>query len=277
MILLFLSLALVMSCNFDDIFSSDSSDEKTSETRTGTLKMLLTDAPGEFEEVNVTFSEIAVHFTGDTSEDDENGEGGGEPAEKTAGEWITITVEEQTHNLLKLSNGITAVLGEEELEAGHYSQIRIVISDAEVVNDGISYPLTISSGTLKFVCGFDIVPDESTELIVDFDAARSVHTTGKKEEYKLKPTIQIINNVKCGSISGLVTNPENLPVACAIAGEDTVSSTSVNKNNGKFMLCFLSEGIYTVSIADTLDQSYSAPDISVTAGSKTDLGEITLE
>ena len=230
--------------------------------------------------MNITFSEVAVHFAGEDSTDVEDGENGGngeEPVEKAAGEWIIITSEEQKFNLLELSNGVTAVLGEEELEAGHYTQIRIVITEAEVViDDTTSYSLTIPSGTLKFVSGFNIVPDESTELIVDFDAARSIHTTGK-EEYKLKPTIRIINNVKCGSISGQVTNPENLPVAYAIAESDTVTSSYVNEDNGKFTLGFLGEGIYTVSIADTLGQSYSAPDISVTVGSKTDLGEITLE
>ena len=43
------------------------------------------------------------------------------------------------------------------------------------------------------------------------------------------------------------------------------------------MLGFLPEGTYTVSIVDTSGLSYSAEDVSVAAGSKTDLGDITLE
>lgn len=282
LILLFaVSLLLVVSCNFDDIFSSSDSDDKSDETQTGTLTMLLTDAPAEYEAVNITFSEIAVHFSdgGDDSleVEDEDADDDSSVA-KIAGTWIIISGEEQTFNLLELSNGVTALLGEKELEAGKYTQIRIIITEAEVVIDSTtSYPLTIPSGTLKFVRSFDIIPDEETELVVDFDAARSVYTTGKNEDYKLKPTIRFANKVECGSITGTVTNFEHLPIAYAIAGTDTVTSSNVNTENGKFTLGFLEEGMYEVSVADTLGQTYSAPGTSVTVGTKTDLGDITLE
>ncbi|MFC1650578.1 DUF4382 domain-containing protein [Candidatus Latescibacterota bacterium] len=287
LLLLFtLSLLLIASCNFGDIFSSnDSDDDKTTEPQTGTLKMLLTDAPAEFEEVNITFSEIAVHFA-DGEDDSQDVGDDTEPADddstaaKIAESWIVINGEEQTFNLLELSNGVTALLGEQELEAGKYTQIRIVITDAEVVIDPTtSHPLTIPSGTLKFVRGFDIVAGEETELIVDFDAARSVHTTGNgnNESYKLIPTIRLINKAECGSITGKVTNYENLPVAYAIVGTDTVTSSYVNEDNGKFTLGFLAAGTYEILIVDELGQTYSAPGTSVTVGSKTDLGDITLE
>ncbi|MFC1490834.1 DUF4382 domain-containing protein [Candidatus Latescibacterota bacterium] len=281
LILLFaISLLLIAGCNFDDIFSSNDSDsDKTNDTQTGTLKMLLTDAPAEFKEVNITFSEIAVHFADgeDYSLDTEPADGDSSAA-KIAGTWIVINGEEQTFNLLELSNGVTALLGEQELTVGKYTQIRIVITDAEVVLDSTTtYPLTIPSGTLKIVSSFDIVEGEETELVVDFDAARSVHTTGNGGTYKLKPTVRLINKGVCGSINGTVTNYENLPVAYAIAGADTVTSSYVNGDNGKFTLGFLAEGTYEISIVDTLGQTYSAPGTSVTVGTKTGLGDITLE
>ena len=159
-----------------------------------------------------------------------------------------------------------------------YTQIRLVIEEADVVIEGTVYPLTIPSGTLKFTSGFDINADEPTEMIVDFDAARSVLITGGvNAEYKMKPTIRIINKQKCGSISGQVTNFENSPIAYAIADEDTLTTTYVNEDNGNFKLGFLPEGTYTVSIVDTSGLSYSAEDVSVAVGSKTDLGDITLE
>jgi len=299
-LLLFLALSLLVVVSCSDIFSSNDSDDEgdnTTEPQTGTLKMLLTDAPAEYEEVNITFSEIAVHFAGgdddsldvdgdgetaddDSSDVDHDGADDDSTAAKIAETWIVISSEEQTFNLLELSNGVTALLGEQELEAGRYTQIRIEIADAEVVIDSTtSYPLTIPSGTLKFVRGFDIVEGEETELVVDFDAARSVNKTGNKnnESYKLKPTIRLINKVETGSIAGTVTNPENLPVAYAIAGTDTVTSSYVNADNGKFTLGFLEDGTYEISITDTLGQIFSAPGTSVTVGTKTDLGDITLE
>ena len=269
------------------VMTGCSEDKSTSPAdSTGTLKILLTDAPCKFDQINITFSEISVHSSDDSAEEEQtNGEGAdgnsedqGSISKKSAGEWIIINNETQTFDLLTLTNGITSILGEKELEAGHYTQIRLQITEAEIAVDGTTYPLTIPSGTVKFVSGFDIVSETSTELIIDFDAARSVHTTGgNKSEYKLIPTIRLINNALCGSISGQVTNYENLPVAYVIAGSDTLNSTYVNENNGKFTLGFLPEGTYEVSVADTLDQKYLNQDVSVIIGIKTDLGNITLE
>ncbi len=254
LLLVIFSLTLIMSC---------SEDKSTSPSADGTLKILLTDSPGEFEEVNITFSEISVHAGDDTSD--------------TEGEWIIITDETQNFNLLELSNGVTAILGEMDLEEGHYTQIRLEITGAEIVIGDTVHQLTIPSGTIKFVSGFDISGETPTELIVDFDAARSIHTTGKQEEYKLIPTIRLINKAHCGAIIGQVTNYENLPVAYAIADGDTVNTSYVNENNGKFTLGFLTDKTYEVSVSDTLGQKYSNPDVSVIIGIKTDLGDITLE
>ena len=277
-LLTILSILVITGCSEDKSTSPADS--------TGTLKILLTDAPSKFDQINITFSEISVHSSDDSAEDEQtNGEGTdgnsedqGSLSKKSAGEWIVINNETQTFDLLTLTNGITSILGEKELEAGHYTQIRLQITEAEIVVDGTTYQLTIPSGTVKFVSGFDIVSETSTELIIDFDAARSVHTTGgNKSEYKLRPTIRLINKALCGSISGQVTNYENLPVAYAIAGSDTLNSTYVNENNGKFTLGFLPEGTYEVSVADTLDQKYLNQDVSVIIGTKTELGNITLE
>ncbi len=161
---------------------------------------------------------------------------------------------------LRFVEWATAVLGEEELEAGHYTQIRLVISEADVVVDGATYSLAVPSGTFKFVSGFEIVSDVPTELIVDFDAARSIHITGKGE-YKITPTLRLINKVQCGSISGQVTNYDQTPVAFAIAGEDTLTSSYADEENGEFKLGFLPEGTYTVTVVDELERTYTSEDV----------------
>ncbi len=276
-LLLFIAVtsALMAGCTDD----SSTSPGDSNDTAKGTLKVLLTDSPGEYDEVNITFSEVSVHYSGESAEDEEIQDESEENSttQKIAGEWIIVTDETQTFDLLTLSNGVTALLGEQEMDEGHYTQIRLAITEAEVVVDTVSYSLSIPSETLKFVSGFDIIPGIETELIVDFDAARSIHTTGKKADYKMKPTIRIINKAQCGSIAGTVINYENLPIAYAIAGDDTLTSSYVNENNGKFPLSFLPEGSYPVSAADTLKQSYSIEGVAVTLATKTDIGDITLE
>lgn len=234
----------------------------TTPTDKGTLKINLTDAPGEFQEVNITFSEISAHI--DT-------------------EWVTVRGIDTTVNLLEFSNGRTIVVGSADVPVGHYTQIRIKIDTAWVVVDGMGHELTVPSGAktgLKLGPQFTISEGSTVELIIDFDANRSIVTTGppaNPQSYKLKPRIRVISKAITGSISGKVTNPEHLPLAYAIAGSDTVTSTAVDKNSGEFMLAFLPEGSYTASIRDTLNYSAQINDVQVVVGTDNDLGMITLQ
>jgi len=252
---------LVFGCGNDE-----SSSPTDSGNDTGSLKILLTDAPAEFDHVNITFTEVSVHFgEADTT------------AAGSTGEWIVVNDQTQTFDLLTLSNGATSLLGQKDLEIGHYTQIRLVISDAEVVVDGESYHLKVPSGEFKFVNGFDIVANTPTELVVDFDAARSVHEKGKKGDYTLKPTLRIINKTQSGSISGTVTNYQDLPVAFAIAGADTLSSSYIKEDSGQFRLSFLPAGTYTVAVTDTLGKNFTMADVLVSDGKTTSIGDITLQ
>ncbi len=94
--------------------------------------------------------------------------------------------------------------------------------------------------------------------------------------YLLNPTIRVEEKALTGSISGMLTNPENNPVAYALAGSDTLTSTRVD-TNGTFRLAFLPAGLYSVSIEDTLNLTYANPEAEVVVGSDNDLGNITLQ
>ncbi len=234
----------------------------TTPTDKGTLKISLTDAPADFEAVNITFSEISAHIDG---------------------KWISVRGEPITVNLLEWNNGQSIIIGTAEVPAGHYTQIRLKIDRAEVVVEGQTHPVTVPSGAqtgLKLIAEFTIPEGSTFELVIDFDANRSIVTTGPPNNpngFKLKPTIRVVPKAISGSISGTVANPENLPIAFALAGTDTVTSTPVDKNSGAFMLAFLPEGSYAVSIRDTLDQSFGKNAVPVVAGSDNNQGLITLQ
>src|SRR3989339_179213 len=117
-----LSLMTIWGCSKD---SGTTSPNKSK----GTLKMLLTDAPGEFDEVRITFSKIEVHKSA------ENDTSSADSLNSDSSGWIIITDQEQSFDLLSLSNGATALLGQKELEPGHYTQIRITIKSAIAVID----------------------------------------------------------------------------------------------------------------------------------------------
>jgi hypothetical protein len=232
-----------------------------SEIKTGNLTILLTDAAAIYDSVNITFAEVSAHL--DSA-------------------WLKVMTDTTTVNLLDWSNGNAMVLGSEDVPAGKYTQIRIKIIDAEIGVNGLVFPLDVPSGAqtgLKFGPQFTINEGSSYELVIDFDASRSIVTTGPPHNptgYKLKPRIRVTSSAITGSISGTVLNPENLPEAFAIQSGDTITSSIVDTTSGAFKLAFLPEGLYTVNISDTSSGYFSVDSIDVTAGSNFDLGDITL-
>ena len=234
----------------------------TSPNKMGTLKVSLTDAPGRVEAVNITFSEISSHIND---------------------EWIVVRGEPVTVNLLEWNNGRSIVLGAAEVPAGQYTQIRLKIEHADVVVDGQTHSATVPSGAqtgLKLGPAFAVNEGSTYELVTDFDARRSIVTTGPPSNprgYKLKPTLRVVPKAVTGSISGTVANPQHLPTAYAIVDSDTLTSTTVDTSMGAFMLAFLPEGAYTVAVNDTAGLSFERSNIQVVVGTDQQLGTITLQ
>jgi hypothetical protein len=229
----------------------------------GYIIVHLTDAPADFDAVNITFSEISAHIDS---------------------EWVTVDLQADSKvNLLDWTNGRSMILGQDEVPAGHYTQVRLKIKAAEIIVDNETFPLDVPSGAqsgLKFGLNFAINPGATYELVLDFDACKSIVTTGPKSDpkgYKLKPYIRVISKAVSGSISGTVTNPKDLPVAYAIQNSDTTTSASVDTLNGFFMLSYLPEGSYTVSIEDTAGKAFHQENVNVNAGTTNNLGDITLQ
>lgn len=110
----FLALNLILLATACDV--SDNSS-------TGTLQVILTDAPANYESVMIDIPEVRLHDNSD-AEDDDSG-------------WRIINDQPIRLDLLELTNGSTEILGEEELEAGTYNQLRLILGDQnEIVVDG---------------------------------------------------------------------------------------------------------------------------------------------
>ncbi len=108
--------------------------------------------------------------------------------------WYTIANYSQTFDLIGLQN-VTELLGEKNLSAGKYTQIRLTIEQAIIIinNSGEieEHNLTISSSKVKLIKSFWIYENNITVLTLDFDANESVHKTGS-DKYIMKPTIKVI-------------------------------------------------------------------------------------
>jgi len=127
----------------------------------GRLEIWVTDAGVEFSSVNVTVSEVQVHRSSDNVPDEEG--------------WITVISDDRTFDLIELRD-MRALLGDEELEAGHYTQIRLNVDNVTV--DGSSAQVELPSGVLRIVGQFRIEADCTTAYTLDFDVHESLKQAG---------------------------------------------------------------------------------------------------
>ena len=157
----------------------------------GTLNVYVTDAPPreEVASIMVTLSEVQVHKAAAEQEQEQEQEG--------EGEWITIGVSENAaeFDLLDIK-GVEQFLGSSEIEAGKYTQVRLVVDTIKVAfkdasgNEGELEEAEVPSKELKLVHPFDIVEGETTALVIDFDADRMVTVTGAGKII-VKPVVKL--------------------------------------------------------------------------------------
>lgn len=247
------------------IFVIGCSDTVEPTTGQGQLVMKMVDSPGAYEQVNIVVQKVEVHAAGSDS---------------TSG-WLTLNENAATYDLLKLRNGASAVLGSGSLDAGHYTQIRLILgTGSNVVINGSTFQLDVSSGAqtgVKLNHEFDIQAGQVYSLLLDFNAQNSIILTGTGQ-YKLKPVIRVVPTVISGTISGVI-NPDSVKTTItATNGADTVSTIS-DSTNGNFKLMALLAGTYDLTFSP--DQSSIFKDttitgVTVTAEQNTNLGNINL-
>jgi len=212
------------------------SSNNNSSTQMGSVSFSMTDAPAcGFDAVNVTVAKVRVHKSTTAGEDD-------------AG-WTDVTLNPARKiNLLNLTNGVLEPLGQAPLEAGSYTQTRLVLvansADAPFANSVVpsggvettlDTPSAVQSG-IKLKHTFDVAPGTLADFTLDFDACKSIVTRGNGS-FGLKPVIGVIPNVVSGTISGVVgaVPASARPVISAQINGVVVKST-VPDANGAFTL-----------------------------------------
>jgi hypothetical protein len=182
------------------------------------------------------------------------------------------------------------MLGEQELEAGVYRQIRLILgNDNTVVIEGEEYALQTPSGQqtgIKINIDAGIQNGFVYELALDFDANRSVVTTGQTPvgaPFLLTPVIRAYATAETGIISGVVATEDDADLSELSVTVELLNdvdgydvSTIVDEITGEFQLRGLPAGIYGIKISAEGYVSITETDISVTAGEITNIGEIIL-
>jgi hypothetical protein len=232
--------------------SDDSSGRATVEVR-------LTDAPAEYQEVNVDIQDVQVHSEGG---DPENG-------------WISLSINKGVYNLLELTNGLDTLLGSTTLPAGKITQVRLILGENNTIKTGdvssdLNTPSAQQSG-LKVQVNTELKEGITYTILLDFDAARSIVATGSGQ-FNLKPVIRAITKAQDGAIKGNVTPLSAQPVVYAINGVDTVSTFT--NEEGLFFVGGLIPANYRLVLVAKDGSTREKLDVAVNAGDVTDVGLI---
>ncbi len=209
----------------------------------GTLRVALTDAPNcrvgnsDLDKVFVTVERVRVHQSSD--------------ADPSNSGWTDIAINPARKiNLLDLTNGRLEELGTTPIPAGNYTQVRLVLSanqgnqtanslvlDGQTVEIPLRTPSAAQSG-LKIVRPFTVQPNTLVDLVIDFDACRSIVQLGRGNGgYLLKPILTAHPRI-VAAIRGFV-DPTIANVTVSAQKNGAVVRSTVPAANGEFVLAFL--------------------------------------
>ena len=234
----------------------------------GSLRVALTDAPSCYQHVYVTIQKVRVNQSATAGDQD-------------AG-WTDLTLATpQRVDLVTLSNGVLQELGTMPLPAGHYTQVRLVLTDntpagsTAMANSvqpiggaetALDTPSAMQSG-LKLRANFDVAAGQMADLVLDFDACKSVVKAGNSGKFILKPVVSVVPRLVSG-LSGYVSTslPLGSTTVAAQQNGTTVRSTSPNAS-GSFSIPYLQPGTYTLVV--TADGRSTAVVTNVPVGTAT--------
>jgi hypothetical protein len=207
----------------------------------GTLRVALTDAPNcrvgndDLEKVFVTVERVRVHQSSD--------------AEPSNSGWTDVNINPAKKiNLLDLTNGRLEELGATPIPAGNYTQVRLVLSANQgtvpanslvLAGQGVEIPLRTPSAAqsgLKIIRPFTVQPNTLVDLVIDFDACRSIVALGNGG-YLLKPvlaaTLKLVAEIR-GFVDAALTN-----VQVSAQQNGQVVRSTVPSSTGEFILAYL--------------------------------------
>ncbi len=144
------------------------------------LQIRLTDAPGNYEEVNVDIRDVRIKFNDDSLPNDG---------------WIAANANAGVYNLLALQNGVdTLIASVNNLPQNQIvREIRFYLGNNNTIKvNGQIYPLEINEGDrpkLKIKISKKLGLTLNT-VVVDFDAALSIREMGNNR-YRLIPVLKI--------------------------------------------------------------------------------------
>jgi len=163
-------------------------------------------------------------------------------------------------DLLTLTNGMLAELGQTQLPAGKYTQLRLVLAandaahpfaNSVVPTGGSEIALTTPSGQqsgIKANIDIEVAANQLADFVIDFDACKSILKAGASGKYLLEPVIQVVPHLVSG-VAGFVHSSllaAGTGISLQQAGEPMKSTLADSR--GFFLLQPVAPGSYDLVI-----------------------------
>lgn len=244
----------------------------TANNQPSKLNIYLTDAPANYKAVWIDIQQVLVKSSSDTSGSSSDTSG-----------WVSVPLlNPGKYDLLELRNGKDTLLGGISLPSGHISQIRLVLGEDNqvVLEDGTTVDLKTPSGQqsgVKLNVNADLKGGVPYELVMDFDAARSIVKAGNSGQYLLKPVIRTFARAAGGAIQGVVLPDSANAQVMAIAGTDTLGA--IPDASGVYKFWGIPENNYTLVFTPDASSGYmpdTLQNVAVTTGNVTQADTVRL-
>lgn len=249
----------------------------TDDSGTGTMRAAMTDAPAcGYEAVNVTVQKVRVHQSASAADGD-------------AGWQEVVLNPARRVDLLTLTNGVLEELGQTVLPAGSYTQVRLQLASNAttphantVVTAGggevdLDTPSGMQSG-LKMNADLTVEAGKVADLVLDFDACKSIVKAGNSGRFNLKPVVRVLPRVMDAGLRVVGY------VAPALANTGTQVSVQLNgvpvkstppDATGKFTLYPVPAGSYDLVVAANGRATATLTGVPVTAAAVTTVNAST--
>ncbi|WP_286756360.1 DUF4382 domain-containing protein [Roseivirga sp. UBA838] len=189
----------------------------------------------------------------------------------------TITFEEpETFDLMAYQNGQTKFLGQTDLDAGSYDEVRLILNSTSQAwvefTDNTTKQISVPSGSTsgyKIFGDFEVLANGLSEIVLDVDLRKALVKEGNGD-FKLRPTARLVSKANAGSIQGKVDMDDmqdadkvvvyaylegtyneaeqNEPAEGRTRFEGSINS-AVATATGNFTLAFMPEGKYELIVA----------------------------
>lgn len=251
------------------LVSCSDNNDSTKGDQTAHLSVSMTDAPGDYEQVNIDVKDVMIQ-TAAAQGDGEN--------------WVSVgDVQAGVYNLLDLTGGVTQLLADAEVPAGYVGQIRLVLGTDNNVKlagqdtpEPLSTPSAQQSG-LKLQINQELEAGKQYSYLLDFDVDQSIVTTGNGG-YILKPVIRVSAEEGAGTVVGAV-HPTNFQTLVELKNASTTISAYANEQ-GEFALHGVPAGTYQLTVTPAPESGIPAvvqDNIVVEENASLDLGTIFME